>query len=88
MLSDICQAANGTACISDYQCESNFCNIPVGETVGTCSPCSSMGDCGGNTCIANTCPTAPAPVGGYCKADIYCEAGLICTGFPRQCTKP
>jgi hypothetical protein len=83
----ICKASNGTACTGHHQCSSNFCNIPEGSMMGSCSSCDGIPDaCGSNACIAGKCPSAPFPEGTYCKDDIFCTKGLVCTGFPRKCT--
>jgi hypothetical protein len=86
---NICRADNGTDCTSYYQCYSGFCNIPAGETMGICSSCTGApNECGGGMCFAGKCPSLPFPEGAYCINDSYCAAGLVCTGFPRRCTKP
>lgn len=78
--------ANGGSCGDSSQCASTYCNVPSGQTCGTCaalSPnggsCSQDAECPvGSTCTNSTC-VVPGDVGAVCNATTRpCLATLIC----------
>jgi hypothetical protein len=81
--------ATGAACAFDAQCQSAFCQIPLGAECGTCAePLASGGSCAnlahcpsGLYCTKNSkiC-TTHAQLGEGCDSDTTCGYGLTCVG--------
>ncbi|MEM6993374.1 MAG: hypothetical protein AAF721_22870 [Myxococcota bacterium] len=83
--------ALGELCGSSEDCESEFCFMFPGSSMGVCSECEVDADCmrdgGPGTCtLTNGSPwgvCGDGSAGSLCQSDAGCAEGLICTAaFP------
>ncbi len=82
--------AAGDACAFDAQCQSAFCQIPLGNECGSCAPapspgasCADLAHCpSGLYCTKNSkiC-TTHAQLSDPCDSDTTCGYGLMCVGI-------
>jgi hypothetical protein len=79
--------ANGASCLVSAQCQSTFCNVPVGSSCGVCAPPLQLHDsCATSNCPASlvcesttkTCETY-SQLGASCGSAAPCAVGLTCT---------
>ena len=84
---------DGTACQSDWQCQSGNCRTKSGTACGTCetlapgAPCSSSASCdAGYFCAQNGTCTEIGSLGASCTTDDECILTLVCTN--GSCSVP
>jgi hypothetical protein len=80
--------ADGSPCLSSWQCGSDFCSLPHADVCGACAPRPKAGDsCADSVCGTGllchtstmTCEKTSAD-GGACDKNTPCAAGFACVG--------
>jgi hypothetical protein len=88
------QLGNGARCVTQSQCQSQYCAIPFGAECGICTPliqaggaCTGApGECAGSlTCVGGVCGRLP-DLGEACSPDVGCRFGLRC--LSGRCAPP